>query len=147
MLCSCFHRLLPICLAGAFVLVVAGGGGYFSVRTENQPHWGLGSRHNLPSACWRVWFCARSLDGEESFHPRGFSLSPPGQAKGCSLIKTQCRKHEQSRRCLRHGRSNLSFVKVEFSCPITQIVQQRRLPEHSIIDQPQISFYNKVYQV
>ena len=37
-----------------------------------------------------------SLDGEDSFHPRGFPLFPPGQAKGWSSIKTHCRKHEQT---------------------------------------------------
>ena len=42
-------------------------------------------------------FMYGSLDGEDSFHPRGFPLSPPGEAKGCLLIKIDCRKHEYGR--------------------------------------------------
>ena len=88
-----FHYLLPICLVGAFILAVTRGGGThgvcFSGRAENQPIWWLGGRQNLPSACWRVVdFMYGSLNGEDSFHPRGFPLSPLGQAKGCSLIKS-----------------------------------------------------------
>ena len=44
-------------------------------------------RQNLPSACWRfAGFMYGSLDGEDSFHPRGFPLSPPGQAKALGVF-------------------------------------------------------------
>ena len=42
------------------------------------------------------WFYVRKF-GRGGFVPSArFQLSPPGQAKGCSLIKTQCRKLEQN---------------------------------------------------
>ena len=91
--CACF---ITCCLSALLVLsfwLLPGGGGThgvcFSGRAENQPIWWLGGRQNLPSACWRVVdFMYGSLNGEDSFHPRGFPLSPLGQAKGCSLIKS-----------------------------------------------------------
>ena len=42
-----------------------------------------GGSQNLPSDCWRVaGFMYGSLDGDDSFHPRGFPLSPLVKQRG-----------------------------------------------------------------
>ena len=78
-------------------------------------------RESLPPTRWRVaGFMYGSLGRENSSHPRGFSL-PPGQAKGCPLIKNQCRKKEKNLRLPKSSRHIFNNPRNRYELVMPQI--------------------------